>query len=242
MKTKNPPRPLTPDELIAYHLMRFRYIPGGLGLYRINNEFQLESLYMQRPGCVDGFSPSKNASHLLMVQEHLMKHWWARFMSFKEAAEDARKKLGNDAYASAMSVSHLPQNSFTCQIGYPASGGRRVAELDAASISELVLHAAVKVATQYATKRIQHVRCQKLPEGAKMVCRPSKYGNPCKVGPDISVEDAVDAFKVYLFKHQTLLTDAFSELRGKDLACYCPVGSFCHGDILLTKLNNNKQK
>lgn len=69
--------------------------------------------------------------------------------------------------------------------------------------------------------------------------RPSKWGNPFRIGPGIQEAaraDAIAAFRAHLMRHPELLTAAKSELRGKTLGCYCAPRP-CHGDVLLEIAN-----
>lgn len=95
------------------------------------------------------------------------------------------------------------------------------------------------------------------PENTVVVARPSKWGNPYKVGavgdnpwyPEDSntVEDAVDYFRLDLVLTDGLwwdsgdkyLTpdDVRAELAGKNLACWCPLDQACHADVLLELAN-----
>lgn len=104
-------------------------------------------------------------------------------------------------------------------------------------------------------KRIQRKRTRgwKMPEGAVYVGRPTKWGN--RWTPDMywdagysgSVEIArqhcVDAYRAWIegrghWAHGSLLPiPDLSELRGKDLACWCPLGQPCHADVLLEIAN-----
>lgn len=73
-----------------------------------------------------------------------------------------------------------------------------------------------------------------MPEGAVYVGRPSKWGNPYKVGTCLigNAEMATMAFAANL-----PLRFNCEELRGKTLVCWCPVGSPCHADVLLRIAN-----
>lgn len=66
------------------------------------------------------------------------------------------------------------------------------------------------------------------------VARPSKWGNPYKVGTCLIPDQraAVDAFAANL-----PLGDFAKALRGKNLACWCKPGSPCHADVLLRIAN-----
>jgi hypothetical protein len=79
------------------------------------------------------------------------------------------------------------------------------------------------------------------PEGVVYVGRPSKWGNPFK-GPDRLT--AVDLYREHLAARDHLCSDAVAELRGKDLACWCPLVDSkgrpvpCHADVLLEVANS----
>lgn len=100
-------------------------------------------------------------------------------------------------------------------------------------------------------QRIQRRRTKgwKMPENAVSVTRPGKYGNPYKVGQRVE-EDTVpngywfidEATCLELFENHVnmmLLDDPhwLDPLRGKDLACFCPLSSPCHADVLLRLAN-----
>ncbi|WP_265518929.1 DUF4326 domain-containing protein [Nitratireductor luteus] len=79
------------------------------------------------------------------------------------------------------------------------------------------------------------------------VARPSKWGNPYQAGKDGQGDRAylVDLFRAYLNRpEQTSLVDAIRhELRGKNLACWCPCdGKPCHADVLLALANDPERE
>lgn len=86
----------------------------------------------------------------------------------------------------------------------------------------------------------------RMPPNTVKVCRPGKWGNPFLVGPDRNQRQAVECFEHWLTtpgitagipeKKQAIL-DSLHELRGKNLACWCPIGSACHRDVLLRLAN-----
>lgn len=97
------------------------------------------------------------------------------------------------------------------------------------------------------------------PEGAVVVSRPSKYGNPFAIGKTIGCEDrptAVAMYRAWLedgatapYPHpgesdhlsalrEFVLAHAPAELAGKDLACWCPLPAegepdACHAAALM---------
>jgi len=78
-------------------------------------------------------------------------------------------------------------------------------------------------------KRIQRKRIKgwRMPEGAVYVGRPTKYGN-CFTG-----KNAVKEYASFLLLHPAITEKFMNELRGKDLACWCPLDKPCHADVLL---------
>lgn len=93
-------------------------------------------------------------------------------------------------------------------------------------------------------QRIQRERTKgwQMPEGAIYVGRPSKWGNPFRVGePDWvgywRARDRAHAVDLYreamVYAHPKIR----AELRGRDLACWCPLDQPCHADVLLELAN-----
>ncbi len=83
----------------------------------------------------------------------------------------------------------------------------------------------------------------KMPPNTVVVSRPSKWGNPFKVGTDaFDAFDAVDKFENWLITTNQgleIFSRSKTELRGKNLACWCKLGTPCHADVLL-RLANEK--
>lgn len=104
-------------------------------------------------------------------------------------------------------------------------------------------------------KRIQRRRAKgwKMPPNTVYVGRPTKWGNPFEVGKDGKREDCYQLYGLlargYLciskeIEHverqrrvQKAMRAAKRELRGKNLACFCPLSAHCHADILLAIAN-----
>lgn len=107
--------------------------------------------------------------------------------------------------------------------------------------------------------RIQRKRTKgfKLPPNTVYVGRPSKWGNPYTVGMfpcgcrsigecnhNIRrVSTAKEAVECYKYHITEILKNGInngydiSELKGKNLACWCKLGEPCHADILLKLAN-----
>lgn len=101
-------------------------------------------------------------------------------------------------------------------------------------------------------ERIQLRRTKgwRMPANTVKVSRPGPFGNPFRVGDRspqninvvIDAEHAVQLFGMAMeSKEEAGTLEAFiAPLRGKDLACWCPIGSPCHADVLL-KIANEAQ-
>jgi hypothetical protein len=108
--------------------------------------------------------------------------------------------------------------------------------------------------------RIQRSRVAgwRMPPHTKSVTRPHKFGNPYKIvemdGAFFIMRDdmticvcdtkeeaqiqAVNCFCDYLdYMQPSDLDELLAELRGWNLACYCPIGTACHGDVWLERAN-----
>lgn len=67
--------------------------------------------------------------------------------------------------------------------------------------------------------------------GAVFIGRPSKWGNPYRIGVNGTREQVIARYRIWLKAHPELIKLAREELRGKDLVCFCaPLP--CHGDVL----------
>lgn len=86
----------------------------------------------------------------------------------------------------------------------------------------------------------------RLPDGVVCVTRPGKWGNPFK-----TAEQFCDVLKKILDGnasedlgcaladgvHMIYIARAIEELRGKDLACWCPLDAECHAEFLIEFAN-----
>jgi hypothetical protein len=120
-------------------------------------------------------------------------------------------------------------------------------------------------------ERIQRKRTKgyRLPEGAVIVDRTSKWGNPFKVGERIdrdselwpyvadmipggvgglsavkltTVQQVVDAYAAWFVEQPALMLTAWDELAGRDLACFCKAGAPCHADYLIALVNDGDEE
>lgn len=60
--------------------------------------------------------------------------------------------------------------------------------------------------------------------------RPSRWGNPFRIGPDGTREEVIARYRGWLLAQPDLLA-AVPTLRGKTLGCWCAPNR-CHGDVL----------
>lgn len=100
--------------------------------------------------------------------------------------------------------------------------------------------------------RIQRKRTKgwKMPPNTIYVGRPTIYGNPYKVG----AKDAATCVRLYREAWEAAIRSAripprdpfmpfgkpiyLGPLRGKNLACFCPIDQPCHADVLLELANS----
>ncbi len=91
-----------------------------------------------------------------------------------------------------------------------------------------------------APHRIQRKRSKgwRMPPNTVSVTRPGRWGNPNLV-EHFGQAGAVRAFRADLIGGilDYSVDDVKRELRGKNLACYCPLDQPCHADVLLEIAN-----
>lgn len=102
-----------------------------------------------------------------------------------------------------------------------------------------------------------------MPENARYVGRPTKWGNPFRLTPDgfiqcysatlrewiqwtnsggFCVEHVVRLYSLWLDGELKAIAPylptppSIEELKGKDLVCFCPLSSPCHVDVLLDRI------
>ena len=79
------------------------------------------------------------------------------------------------------------------------------------------------------------------PAGAIVVARPSRWGNPFRLGIDGDRDECVALYRDALVGGALPFTvdDVRRELAGHDLACWCPLDLACHADVLLAVANDD---
>ena len=83
-------------------------------------------------------------------------------------------------------------------------------------------------------------RLEPKPLDAVYVGRPSKWGNPFRVGRDGNREEVIGLFEAYAMKRLQKEPDWLDELKGKDLVCWC-FPEACHADVLLRLANDTSR-
>lgn len=105
-------------------------------------------------------------------------------------------------------------------------------------------------------ERIQRKRTKgwMMPPNTVCVTRPGRWGNPFKVGVmkfyvndddpgdrlvihPSTIDECVAAFR-WLVSQKNRADVIRKELRGKNLACFCPLDQPCHADVLLEIANS----
>jgi hypothetical protein len=92
------------------------------------------------------------------------------------------------------------------------------------------------------TRLLRAHRYAKLPEGAVLVTRRSRWGNPFRLiehGGTYTREESLRLYRAYI--EEKIEADPgyydLEQLRGKDLVCTCRPGDLCHADVLLELAN-----
>lgn len=85
--------------------------------------------------------------------------------------------------------------------------------------------------------RIQRKRTKgyKMPPNTVYVGRPSKHGNPFKVGVHGTLDEVLEKYKKWAAMREGVIKQ---QLAGKNLACFCRLDKPCHADILLEIANS----
>lgn len=98
--------------------------------------------------------------------------------------------------------------------------------------------------------QLRRTKGWRIPPNTVKVDRSTKWGNPFRVGDRVNCDDgtvavcfsaaeAVQAYRDFI-EHSigaSFRAAVIQDLRGKNLACWCPPGSPCHADVLLEIAN-----
>lgn len=82
---------------------------------------------------------------------------------------------------------------------------------------------------------------------ARAVIRPGIYGNPYRVGKHGTAAECVAKYRADIARvlsgevnlHKVVMRQMLRDIRGKNLGCYCKIGSPCHADVLLELANQD---
>lgn len=103
--------------------------------------------------------------------------------------------------------------------------------------------------------RLSRAKGWRLPPNTVVVARPTKWGNPWRVGEDYipTAQEAVRRFRAAVLGFMSngsfcppqarpgsyirRIIDEAPTLRGKNLACWCALDAPCHADVLLDLAN-----
>lgn len=79
-------------------------------------------------------------------------------------------------------------------------------------------------------RRVQRKRTKgwRMPPNTVYVGRPTKWGNPYSSAVDLG------RYRTFIEQHRA---DDLPSIRGKNLACWCPLDQPCHADVLLELAN-----
>jgi len=80
-----------------------------------------------------------------------------------------------------------------------------------------------------------------MPPNTVYVGRPSKWGNPFKIGVHGTREEILRSYRVWIDQKLSEDPDFLRPLRDRNLACFCRLTEPCHADILL-KLANHQSR
>lgn len=94
--------------------------------------------------------------------------------------------------------------------------------------------------------KLSRKRGWRKPPNTVVVSRPTRWGNMYKVRYFVKATDAersamVENFEAHLLSGELVYSteDVKRELRGKNLACWCPLDKPCHADVLLRIANED---
>ena len=72
-----------------------------------------------------------------------------------------------------------------------------------------------------------------MPPNAIYVGRPTKWGNPYVMTSIVDRQHVILLYEGWLKRRLEEDSTFLDDLKGKDLACWCPVEKSCHADVIL---------
>lgn len=88
--------------------------------------------------------------------------------------------------------------------------------------------------------QIRRIKGWRMPPNTVWVARPGRWGNPWRVQPGRTIEQAIAKYRSWLNGEMpSYLPPPYrmEDLRGKNLACFCKLTDPCHADVLLEIAN-----
>ncbi len=87
-----------------------------------------------------------------------------------------------------------------------------------------------------------------MPANTRKVDRTTKWGNPFVIGKDGNREECIAQYRRFVagnaatrredvLASRRLVAEHIGDLKGKNLACWCPMDGPCHADVLLELAN-----
>ena len=87
-----------------------------------------------------------------------------------------------------------------------------------------------------------------MPPDTVKIDRATKWGNPFVIGEDGTREECIEKYRRFVagtsktsredvLASRKLVAEHIGDLKGKNLACWCPMDGPCHADILLELAN-----
>ena len=88
-----------------------------------------------------------------------------------------------------------------------------------------------------------------MPPNTVKIDRATKWGNPFVIGKDGTREECIEKYRQLVagnaptkredvLASRKLVAEHVGDLKGKNLACWCPMDGPCHGDVLLELANH----
>ena len=84
--------------------------------------------------------------------------------------------------------------------------------------------------------RVWNKRNEDFPRDGAYVGRPSRWGNPFRIGRDGTRAEVIARYTLWLNSKPELVADAKAVLQGRDLICWCSPDA-CHADVLFAIAN-----